>query len=273
MKIALLYFSGTGITAKYATDIASGFIKANHTVNLLRIKRGAKFNLAQYDIIGVGAPAYSYRAPRIVTRFLRKLDFHRKPFFVFSTSGGVPGNTLWNLYKAIYRKAGVFLGSIEGFGITNIRSWMPKISDTKQKLGGLTNHDCEMAQEFSEKVLDRLTRWKRIPNKMEMRSLIPDSNLWYYIWAGFFTWRFEMAFYVGFKLLDKEKCNSCKLCATKICPSGAITLKRNDMPRFNEFRCVGCSGCVNLCPKDAIWTFRSKNHRQYDLYKDYILKN
>lgn len=273
MKIALLYFSGTGVTAKFASDIAGGFIKTNHFVDFLRIKRGATFNLAQYDIIGVGAPAYSYRAPRIVTRFLRKLDFQRRPFFVFSTSGGVPGNTLWNLYKAIYRKAGLFLGSIEGYGITNIRSWMPKITDTKQKLSGLTKHDCEMAQQFGEEILNRLLRWQKNPVKEEMRGLTPDSNLLYYIWAGFFTWRFEMAFYVGIKFLDKEKCNSCKLCATRICPSGAITLNRRNMPRFNEFRCVGCSGCVNLCPEDAIWTFRSKNHQQYDLYKDHILKN
>ncbi|MHA1123164.1 MAG: EFR1 family ferrodoxin [Candidatus Heimdallarchaeota archaeon] len=273
MKIALLYFSGTGVTAKYASDIASGFLKTKHSVDLFRIKRGITFDLTEYDLIGIGAPAYSYRAPRIVTRFLRKLDLNGKPFFVFSTSGGVPGNTLWNLYMAVYRKAGLFLGTIEGFGTTNIKSWMPKIGDIKHKLGGLTNHDCEMAQMFSEKILNRLTRWQKNPDKVEMKGIIPEANLLYYIWAGFFTWRFEMAFYVGIKFLDKEKCNSCKLCATRICPSGAITLKRNDMPRFNEFLCVGCSGCVNLCPKDAIWTIRSKNHQQYDLYKKYILKN
>ena len=142
MKIALLFFSGTGVTAKYASDIASGFLKSEHSVDLLRIKRKSTFDLTGYDLFGIGAPAYSYRAPRIVTRILRKLDFKGKPFFVFSTSGGVPGNTLWNLYMAVYRKAGLFLGSIEGFGTTNIKSWMPKISDTKRKLGGLTNSDC-----------------------------------------------------------------------------------------------------------------------------------
>jgi Pyruvate/2-oxoacid:ferredoxin oxidoreductase delta subunit len=272
MKIALLYFSGTGVTAKYASDIASGFIKANHTVDLLRIKRGAKFNLTPYDLYGVGAPAYSYRAPRIVTRFLRKLDFHKRPFFVFSTSGAVPGNTLWNLYKAVYRKAGVFLGAIEGYGTTNIRSWMPKKTDTNQRLTGLTKHDCEMAITFADTVLDRLTRWKESLDKVEMKSLIPNSNLLFYIWGGFLTWRFMMASYIGIKFVDKEKCTSCKLCANKICPSKAITLNKRDMPRINEFLCVGCSGCLNLCPEDAIWTFRSRDHVQYDLYKDYILK-
>ena len=272
MKIALIYFSGTGVTAKFATDIARGFIKENHTVDLLRIKRNAKLDLVSYDIIGIGAPVYSYRAPRIVSNFLRKLDLHKRPFFVFSTSGGVPGNTLWNLYHAVYRKAGVFLGSIEGYGTTNIRSWMPKITDTHQRLSGLTKHDCEMALAFAETVLERQTRWKTTPDKGEMKSLIPDSNLWYYIWAGLFTWRFMMAFYVGIKFVNKEKCNNCKLCATRICPSKAISLNKKNQPRFNEFLCVGCSGCVNLCPEDAIWTFRSRNHIQYNLYKDYILE-
>ena len=86
MKIALLYFSGTGVTAKYASDIASGFLKIGHSVDLLRIKRKTTFDLTEYDLFGIGAPAYSYRAPRIITRILRKLYFKGKTFFVFSTS-------------------------------------------------------------------------------------------------------------------------------------------------------------------------------------------
>ena len=70
---------------------------------------------------------------------------------------------------------------------------------------------------------------------------------------------------VGFKHVDNEKCTRCGLCATKICPSGTIRLSKNKTPRFAEIYCVGCNGCVNLCPADAIWTYQTRNRLQYNL--------
>ncbi|MHA1696112.1 MAG: ATP-binding protein [Candidatus Helarchaeota archaeon] len=55
-----------------------------------------------------------------------------------------------------------------------------------------------------------------------------------------------------------------------MCPSGAITLTSSNTPKFNEFKCVGCNGCVNLCPVSAIWSLSNKNHHPYDLYNLFI---
>jgi Fe-S-cluster-containing hydrogenase component 2 len=79
-------------------------------------------------------------------------------------------------------------------------------------------------------------------------------------------------FTVGFKRVDKQKCTKCKLCVTTICPSGAIKLTKENWPKFIEIYCVGCNGCVNLCPTDAIWTYQTRNKKQYNLYKEFILK-
>ena len=46
-----------------------------------------------------------------------------------------------------------------------------------------------------------------------------------------------MAATVGIKRINKEKCTKCNLCATKICPSGAITINNNQYPKINE--CIG----------------------------------
>ncbi len=269
MKVALLYFTGTGVTAKYASELGKGFENAKVSVDLLRIKEGKKFNFSIYDIIGIGAPAYSFRAPRIVTKFLRKANLEKKPLFVFCTSGGMPGNTLWNLSKATRKTGGICLGYTSASGITNLRSWMPPKNDSRSNLSGLNDYDLSNTQKFATTII---TRFENLPsNSMKQnKNWIPSFSIGIIFWSLFFTWRWQMLFTVGIKRVDKSKCNHCRLCASKICPSGAITMKKNNIPRFNEFLCVGCNGCVNLCPEDAIWTYQTRNHLQYNLYKNYL---
>ncbi|MHA1221624.1 MAG: flavodoxin domain-containing protein [Candidatus Heimdallarchaeota archaeon] len=115
MKCAFVYFSGTGITPKYAYEIAKGITsKEICTFDFIRLKKGKEFNLSSYDVIGIGAPSYSFRAPRLATRLIRRMNFQRKPFFVFATYNTKAGNTLWNLYRAVKRSAGICLGFQQG---------------------------------------------------------------------------------------------------------------------------------------------------------------
>ena len=271
MKVVLLYFSGTGVTAKFASEIAKSFQMHNCIVDLVRIKSGLKVDLKDYDIIGIGVPTYSFRAPRLTTKILNHLNFQKKPYFLFCTSGGMPGNTLWNLYKSVKRTGGICLGSISGIGITNLRSWMPKLTDPKPKFWGLNHADCERAQQFGNLLLDRLKKINKLNSNENNKMWIPKFQILTSIWSIFFTWRWEMASTVGFKYFDKIKCTKCGLCSTKICPSGAITLTSLNTPKFNEFKCVGCNGCVNLCPVSAIWSIRSKKHHPYDFYNKFII--
>lgn len=272
MKIALIYFTGTGVTAKFASEIAKGFDTKEHQYDLIRLKKGKAIDVSSYDIIGLGSPAYSFRAPWIVNKLLRKINFQRKAFFLFCTSGGMPGNTLWNLYYTVKRTAGFCLGYIHGSGTTNLRSWMPHFESSRDSLWGLSEFDNTRANEFAKIILERYQQTRVKKSYRTNREWIPKPRIEIILWSWMFTWRWQMAFTVGFKRVDKEKCTKCKLCATKICPSGAITLRVDNTPKFNEFLCVGCNGCVNLCPPDAIWTYQTKNHLQYDLYKKFIFQ-
>jgi Pyruvate/2-oxoacid:ferredoxin oxidoreductase delta subunit/flavodoxin len=272
MKIALLYFSGTGITAKFARDFAEGFIENQHTVDFFRLKKGTTIDLSSYDIIGLGSPAYSFRIPRLTSKIIRKIDFQNKPIFFFCTSGGMPGNAMWNLYRASKKTAGVCLGRSEGIGITNLRSWMPKKKEGNVNLRGLGEDWVDHAKKYGNEILKRYESWK-IKKTKKIRKWLPYLNIQSMIWSWLFTWRWQMALTVGIKRVDKEKCNNCTLCATMICPSGAIKLTDENFPRFNEFKCMGCNGCVNLCPEDAIWSYQTRNRVQYDLYADYILND
>jgi Pyruvate/2-oxoacid:ferredoxin oxidoreductase delta subunit len=272
MKIALVYFSGTGVTAKFAHDLAEGFKEQQSEVEFFRLKRGTKLDLADFDIIGIGSPAYSFRIPWLASRLIRETNFHFKPIFIFCTSGGMPGNALWNIYRAARKTTAICLGFIEGIGTTNLRSWMPKKNDEKVVLRGLIDTYINNAKRYGADIINRYNSWKQNPTKGLQKKWKPFLGLMTLIWTSLFTWRWQMALTVGLKRVNKEKCTNCNLCAEKICPSGAIELREDDYPKFNEWKCVGCNGCVNLCPEDAIWSYMTRKHVQYDLYADYILK-
>ncbi len=230
-------------------------------MDLIRIKHNTSFQLEGYDLFGIGAPVYSYRAPRIVTSILTKLNFNKKPFFVFSSIGGQKGNTHWNLYKAVRETAGPCLGEFTVAVITNIRSWMPNKRRIMPKYV-ITAYDENRAQDFVQEIFNNL--------EYEVEK-IPQKKILLSIFTSLLSWRWQMGLTAGIKQVDKEKCTKCGICANEICPSGAITLDSEGHPKFNEFTCVGCNGCVNLCPVDAIWAYKSRNHHQYNAFRKYII--
>ncbi|HUT82799.1 MAG TPA: EFR1 family ferrodoxin [Candidatus Bathyarchaeia archaeon] len=273
MKCAFVYFSSTGITPKFASVIAKGINDSEKsTFDYIRLKKGEKVTLENNDLIGVGAPSYSLRAPRLATRLLRKIDFQKKAFFVFATYNTMVGNTLWNVYRAVQQSAGHCLGYIKGSVTVNIRAWKAKKNSGK-KMKEMTEEVKKQAKEFGKKIVERFNMIKKNPLQKQNRKWIPPVNILLIFWAAIFTWSWEMLLTVGFKRIDKKKCTKCGLCATQICPSKAIKLSENNTPKFIEINCSGCNECVNLCPADAIWTYQTRNRQPYDIYKNYILEN
>jgi flavodoxin/NAD-dependent dihydropyrimidine dehydrogenase PreA subunit len=241
MRICILYFSGTGGTANLSDIFKKYLEELGHTVDLVRIKHDTVFDLKNYDLYGIGAPVYSYRAPRIVTQILGKLNFHQKSFFVFSTIGGQKGNTHWNLYKAVRETAGACLGEFTVEIITNIRSWRPNKRRIMPKYF-INTYDENRTKEFVDEIFNNL--------EYEVEK-IPKRNIALSIFTSLFSRRWQMGLTAGIKQVDKKKCTKCGLCANEICPSGAITL--------------------NSCPVDAIWAYKSKNHHQYNAFRKYII--
>ena len=261
MKICLLYFSGTGATANLADIFKKHLESLEHAVDLIRIKHDTEYSLGNYDLFGIGAPVYSYRAPRMVTRILGKLNFNNKPFFVFSSTGGQKGNVHWNLYKAVNGTARVCLGEFSAAITTNIRSWMPNKRRIMPNYS-ISGYDENRALEFVHEIFNNI--------QYEVEK-IPKRKILLSIYTSLLSSRWMMGMTAGFKQVDREKCTKCGLCAKEICPSGAITLDSNGYPKIRELTCVGCNGCVNLCPVDAIWAYKSKTHHQYNAFRKYVI--
>jgi Pyruvate/2-oxoacid:ferredoxin oxidoreductase delta subunit/flavodoxin len=261
MKIGIVYFSGTGGTANLADIFRLHFEESEHEVDLIRMKHNTEYNLEKYDLFGIGAPVYSYRAPRFVTRILSNLNFQKKPFFVFSCIGGQAGNTHWNLYKSMRDTAGICLGEFSVTITTNIRSWMPNKRRILPKYS-ISAYDENKAKEFVNEILHNL--------KYEIEK-IPKRKIFLSIFTTIFSHDNTMLVTAGYKLVDKKTCTKCGLCANQICPSGAISINREEYPKIHQLICVGCNGCLNLCPVDAIWTLTSRHKHQYNIFAKYII--
>lgn len=269
LKIGILYYSGTGSTAYFAQNISESFKQNGHTVKLIRYKHQDYIDLSGFDLIGFGATVWVYRSPRVFTNFLKTINLSKKPYFIFQTCGGTPGNAQWSIFKALKHTNGPYLGDIIGTGTNNIRSWRANLSEPEDTKNHVFPADIEKVKLFVNQICSRLTSTKT----EDWTSLTEPAPKKYFKWsflASISTYRWEMQMMLGKKTLDKEKCTQCGLCANKYCPSGAITLGAEKYPVFNEKLCQGCQGCINLCPTLAIETKSSRNKQPFVTYRKEI---
>lgn len=268
MKIGIIYHSGTGTTAKLASEITQGWRSLNHQVEIFRIRQGDSIPLTGYDIIGIGTPTMGFRAPSFVVEFLSNFPESHQPYFLFNTCAGTIANTFYNLFSVLAKKGWKLIGTLstKGQGTANILAWRPALDKNVSLTDGLSENSLETARQFPTIILENFQNMittQKVPSlKEKLRlsyapmMLMKDSML-----AKGTT---------GKKTVNLDKCTRCGLCATKICPSGCITLNEEKIPQFNEKLCISCQGCVNLCPSLAIEA-KGKGKIPYTVYGKMIL--
>ncbi len=268
MKIGIACFSGTGTTIMFANEIRKGLEEKGHSADIFRLHRIQPSELERYDIIGFGTPTYSFTMPSNVGRFLNSVPSMKKPYFLFATCGGQPGNTIAAMHSAVKENMGPLLGFIIGIGGTgNIRAWRPTLDKPKPK-DGLSDSEIQKAKDFGRNLFE-------LYQKIAVEKIMKSPKVSYSILTGFVntiaSYESQMRILEGNKKVDHEKCTKCGLCANRICPSGSITQKSKDeFPEINNKTCFGCSGCVNLCPVLAIYSSKNVNKHPYNLYAKYI---
>jgi len=272
MNIGIFYFSGTGTTAKLASEILKSFKHRGYKGKLIRLTAKLldpklKLDISEFNILGFGAPVYSMSAPRLAIKIIKSLYSQisdETAFFIFTTAHGFwgVGNTYWDLYKYPARQTHRYLGNIKAYGTNNIRWWRPKFNEKKPQYDGLRVSDLVKVESFVERIGDN---YKNHHYQKEHR------NIFWSIWSVFLTTRWEMWMFLGKKYVNRDRCNKCGACAEEICPSGAIILDGQRYPVFDESKCVACNGCVNLCPQIAINTTLTKKRYPYTTYKEQII--
>jgi len=57
--------------------------------------------------------------------------------------------------------------------------------------------------------------------------------------------------YNKFIIRDEDECIDCGAC-TAICPSGALTMNKQDELQFDKEKCLVCELCIKACPIGVI---------------------
>lgn len=303
MRILLYFFSGTGITAYTAAVLAEHFRRSGQQVDLIRYKREAPVpDTKEYDLVGIGAPAYAYYPPRGFLSSMKTFSSANLPFFLFVTSHSAPGITAERLYRVMSRKGYRYFGPVfETKGINNIRSWRAKEvggyttsrpvpsgggSASVSPGGQETLYFTRPAEQWICELLAKLTDWAAGVEGADEHGTAGEGRgnrkddsvkfrLGLYLFTRLFSYRWQMAVVEGIrKRIDEKRCTGCGLCVRKICPSGALCFdEEKPVPVIRHNLCVGCSGCLNLCPEGAVITTMSRKRKPYTGTKEYILNH
>ena len=241
MKIAIFYFSGTGITEGYAKVIAEELIQKGETVKLHNITsfndRKTSFNLEIYDAAIFGFPVYFGRLPTVAEAWLNALKdtLHvEKQCTMYFTYGG---RDLEWAYET-----GFYLLSNVNFTVVLAAEFLGKHSYNVAKGWALASdrpgsNDILIAKEFAHESL------KRFQTKAEKW----DCNL-----EGFdYQPRVTKENHGPFAIFFPFKTGDCRMCyrCENECPTNAFNLS---LGKGKNGVCIQCMHCVTICPDEVI---------------------
>ncbi|TFG05492.1 MAG: hypothetical protein EU536_01950 [Promethearchaeota archaeon] len=248
LQSVIFYFSQSGNTMKYAKKIQEGLNFGQNTCSLIRLQKSKtdiefikKFNFSNYQLIGIGTPVYYFKPPFHILDILRALPpLDNKLGFLFCTSGGNPGATLFKM-KQITDQKGLKIidGNDQFIGLDKHQLYRDFNYTLPSSVGHPTEEDLEAAYQFGVQLIEKALS----PNPSEM--------------LGF--WRKDSAFakmtsFQGLNehfpkfVLNQEKCIQCGKCS-EICPVDAIIL--NPYPQWIK-KCNRCYLCEIWCSEGAI---------------------
>jgi flavodoxin/ferredoxin len=241
-KVLIATFSQTGSTLQVAEEISEGLQIMGCEVDYYIINGKQIPKTDDFDIIGIGAPAYIFRPPFVVSDFVNALpDLKGKSFFVFILHGTFPGDTgnyiRRKLRKKHARDVGYFLCHGPEYFIGYLKRGYLFSPDSP------SNFELGAAQRFGKAVVRRNESSINETEKYDA-SINPI-----YAFERFSTNRQNSKLlYRLFKA--NNQCNGCGICIN-VCPTRNITADHNHKPVWHN-QCILCATCEMKCPKDAI---------------------
>lgn len=164
MDAKLFYFSGTGNSLAVARKIAEQ-IGTNNISNMVDFVED-KIDVYE-EVVGFVFPVYFNDIPRIVKKFINKIEFKNKPYiFGIATYNQGPGFTLFNLEKILKSKeqklSSGFLLTMPGNSVilvdltNNLEIQKEKLINSKIKIEKISNIINKQKLKLKEKILLRI---------------------------------------------------------------------------------------------------------------------
>lgn len=246
MRVLALFESSTGNTAFGVEIIGRTLNQLGHECQIKRYKQIRPDNTGDFDLYCFATPINAFGPQAPVLAFLKKLPpVKNKPAFIFSTCAGWPGQAHVLMAKELEKKGFYVLGDhfmacTDSFPFTRTlekgiydRIRFPLKSSMK-KLIEFTEMTAAQAECHLHGTAIEKPKYRLLPTPL--------------LFSGVFAAKGMLRMGVTGRAVDMGKCDLCGICAEN-CPASAIAI--NDKPEFSS-ACIGCWGCFNICPRDAI---------------------
>lgn len=239
MKIAIIYFSGTGNTKMVAEKYRESFIELGGECTLYELPLKEQVDFSVFDLVGFGYPIHSFNAPQIMLKFAKSLpkksrkEIKKRAFILKSSGEPVKMSRVSSLKLISILKK-------RGFEVKNEYQYVMPYNMIFRH----TDHMAYKMWETAKKLIpldcaDVLNGVERREKKMFMGAF----------WAWFLRCEHWGAHLIGVGYKATKDCIGCGMCA-KNCPAGNIVMK-NGKPKFGG-KCYICARCSFNCPKDCI---------------------
>ncbi len=233
--LQIVFFSGTGGTARVAARLAEAFTRRGIAVQrcALRAKPCAPFTA---EALALLYPVYAANAPQPIGEWIAAAPpGENRPAIVISVSGGgeVSPNTACRVATVRALRAKGYRVVYEAMAVMPANFLVP-YSDTLSAL--LLRKAAPVAERIAAEVLAGV---ERHPRPLPIDRVVSVACLVEHLGSRLF----------GRSLHASPDCSGCGLCEAN-CPRGNIVLQ-NGRPVFGN-RCVFCLRCVYGCPRRGI---------------------
>jgi len=243
-KVLMAYFSQGKTTKKIVKMVSNGLESMGFTVDIYNIADKMTPDIANYDLIGIGSPVYIFRPPFNVMEYVKGLPgLNGLPFFCFVLHGTLPGNAGNILRDTLSIKGGREIGFAKFKGADFFLGYLQRgflfSPDNPDDI------DLKNAKSWAQEIAGHFSGKKyNNPEKDSMPGII-------YSIEKLITKEFFIKYIYSYLFkVDKEKCDSCKVCIVT-CPNKNIRFDKNDLPHWGR-ECLFCLYCQMKCPRDAI---------------------
>ena len=238
VKMTTFYFTATGNSLYVAKTIGGKL----HSIP--QLMKDGQFNFED-TVIGFVFPIYGLTLPRIVRKFLKKINFRANYTFAIGTYGNMDGSCMYNLVK-YFKKKGLVLNYADSVKMADNYLPMFEMNDQINKL------NTEKINKKLNSVINNINNKINYVSYPGIFKLILTNIILSYS-ARFFNGKSAQKYIVN------ENCNNCGICV-KVCPTGNIDIK--DKVIFN-INCETCYSCIQNCPKNAIHLKNEKSGARF----------
>lgn len=246
MKAHLFYFSPGGTTKKTVQNIAKGMndIEIIEYDMLKKENREKKYNLSKEDLVILGMPTATklFGLPKEI---IGALNGKGTPFVGVVTCGnGYYGKALIVMKKAMENRG---FTMVAGGGFIGQYSFSSRVAT-----GRPDEKDERIQIKFGKDIYKKVIINKDLNFKTRLKIDWPNEGAFSTLKCAIISAAPGLGGSLPYswnELSISDACVKCGKCV-RHCPVEAIAIK--DQIEIDRRKCIGCYGCANVCPKNAI---------------------